>query len=138
MTLIAAVEAYRMVGWESSYKCIVSLYEDFEALRVANEKDDATDADGDGTADVLQIAPQELMQRKVLLFLKTVDPKRFSDAITGLNAGFLAVIATLKLQFAKAITLGNAIGEVLEKPANKYVLPIVEVFLFFLLGFKSF
>jgi hypothetical protein len=38
MTLIAAVEAYRMVGWESSYHCILTLYEDFEKLRIANEK----------------------------------------------------------------------------------------------------
>ena len=38
MTLIAAVEAYRMVGWESSYKCLCSLYEDFNALKDANEK----------------------------------------------------------------------------------------------------
>lgn len=41
MTLIAAVEAYRMVGWESSYHCICSLYEDFQRLAVANSKDDA-------------------------------------------------------------------------------------------------
>lgn len=32
---------------------------------------------------------------------QTVDPKRLQDAIAGLNAGFLAVVATLKLQFAK-------------------------------------
>jgi hypothetical protein len=30
-----------------------------------------------------------------------VDPHRFTEAITGLNSGFLAVVATLKLQFAK-------------------------------------
>lgn len=32
---------------------------------------------------------------------QTVDPKRSQQAISGLNAGFLAVVATLKLQFAK-------------------------------------
>lgn len=74
MTVIAAVEAYRMVGWESSYKCLCELYEDFSAIRDANSKDDAVDADNDGKADVLQISPQELMQRKVLLFLKVIFP----------------------------------------------------------------
>jgi hypothetical protein len=126
MTVIAAVEAYKLVGWESSHRCIVSLCEDFQALRAANEKDDSVDADGNGVSDVNELAAQQLLQRKVLLFLKTVDPKRFNDAISGLNAGFLAVVATLKLQFAKAITLGNAIGEILEKPANAYLLPVLQ------------
>ena len=76
---------------------------------------------------MLQISQQELITRKTMLFLKTVDPKRLTVAISGLNSGFLAVIATLKLQFAKAITLGNAIGEMLEKPAMRFVLPALEV-----------
>lgn len=72
MTLIAAVEAYKMVGWESSYKCLCALYEDFNNLREANSKDDSVDADGDGVADVQQITSQELLQRKTLLFLKVL------------------------------------------------------------------
>jgi hypothetical protein len=51
--------------------------------------------------DVLQADKKQLVVRKTLLFLKTVDPKRFQEAISGLTAGFLAVSATLKLQFAK-------------------------------------
>ena len=54
-------------------------------------------------ADVLQIDNKKLIQRKTLLFLATVDPKRVSAAISGLTAGFLAVIATLKLEFAKVL-----------------------------------
>jgi hypothetical protein len=55
--------------------------------------------------------------------LKTVDPKRVTDALAGLNAGLLAIIATLKLQFAKSITLGNSIASLLEQPAKQYVVP---------------
>jgi hypothetical protein len=62
----------------------------------------------------------------LLLFLKTVDPVRVGDALGGLQAGFLAVVATLKLQFCKAITLGSAIGEIVLKPANTYFLPTLE------------
>jgi len=126
MTLIAAAEAYRMVGWETQVKCIRELSEDFTRFLAANKQDDSVDADGDGVADTSQISKSDLMTRKTLLFLKTVDPKRLSEALGGLQSGFLAVVATLKLQFAKAITLGTAIGDILMKPANSYVVPVVE------------
>jgi hypothetical protein len=48
-------------------------------------------------------------------------------ALSGLQAGFLAVIATLKLQFAKALTLGSALAAVLEKPAEVYLVPSLEL-----------
>lgn len=40
MTLIAAVEAYRMTGWDSTQKCLVDLYRDFQNVYAANKKDD--------------------------------------------------------------------------------------------------
>ena len=46
LTLIAAVEAYKMVGYESSLKCITTLIEDFKKVVEANKKDDSVDADG--------------------------------------------------------------------------------------------
>lgn len=127
--LIAAAEAYRLVGYESSLKCIRDLNDDFGKFLLASKQDDARDDDNDGISDVIQISKKELAQRKVLLFLKTVDPKRVTEAMAGLNGGFLAVIATLKLQFAKAITLGQAIGNIVEKPANIYCLPILHALL---------
>jgi len=126
LTTIAAVEAYKLCGYESSITCIKNLYEDFSRFSLANKVDDAVDDNNDGVADVKQIPKSELATRKTLLFLRTIDPKRVSEAIAGLNAGCLAVIATLKLQFAKSITLGQAIGSVVEKPALKYGVPIVE------------
>jgi hypothetical protein len=129
MTLIAAVEAYKMVGYESSLKCIRDLNDDFNKFLQASKQDDIKDDDNDGIADVVQISKKELAQRKLLLFLKTVDPKRVTDALAGLNSGFLAVVATLKLQFAKAITLGQAIGTIVERPANIYALPVLHALL---------
>ena len=38
MTLIAAVEAYRTTGWESTYECLTHLYTDFCAIIEANKK----------------------------------------------------------------------------------------------------
>jgi hypothetical protein len=57
-----------------------------------------------------------------------VDPKRITEALSGLNSGALAIVATLKLEFAKSITLGNSISTmVFEGPAKTYVVPALEV-----------
>lgn len=125
-TLIAAVEAYRMVGYERTLKCLQSLHEDFTAFAQASEEDDLKDQDGNGIADVREISGDQLLTRKAMLFLKTVDPKRVSEAVAGINSGLLAVIATLKLQFAKSITLGSAIAVCVERVADRYALPLVE------------
>lgn len=101
VTIIAAVEAYRLVGWKTTENCCRLLWEDYKKLEAANSADDSKDDDNDGIPDVLQISNEELLKRKLLLFLRTVDPKRITDAIGGINAGFLAVAATLKMQFAK-------------------------------------
>jgi len=129
MTLIAAVEAYRMTGWESTHQCVLDLYTDLQKVLIANQKDDSRDDNNDGVPDVQQIDAKDLITRKTLLFLKTVDPHRFTAAISGIQSGFLAVVAALKVQFAKAITLGNAIAEILEIPALRFLLPLLELVL---------
>jgi hypothetical protein len=45
--------------------------------------------------------------------LVSVNPDRLLKATGALYAGFLAVVATLKLQFARAIALGASIGDIL-------------------------
>ena len=87
LTLIAAFEAYRMCGWEQSYQCIKDLGTDFKKFEEVNKIDDTKDDNNDGIADVLQISSSELGTRKVLLFLRSVDPNRLSSALSGLNAG---------------------------------------------------
>ncbi len=106
LAIIAAVEAYRMCGYETTVVCVKSLIEDFHKIVEVNKKDDAVDADKDGVADVNQITTKELVHRKGMLFLKTVDPKKFQDAFSGIYMGFMAVVATLKLGCVKALTLG--------------------------------
>jgi len=129
MTLIAAFEAYRQCGWESTKKCIDDLLLDFQKVAEANAKDDAKDDDGDGVSDVLQISAHDLAARKALLFFRTVDPVRFSGALSGLQSGFMAVVATLKVQFVKAIALGAAIAEILNVPASRFIVPALEIIL---------
>jgi len=94
-------------------------------LSTANEKDDMVDDDGDGIPDVLQISKEELAQRKLLLFVKACDPGKLSEALHSLYTCTLAVIATLRVQFARTISLGAAIGDNLYKPVEKFFIPLL-------------
>eukprot|EP01041_Mallomonas_annulata_P013839 gene13839-29436_t len=120
LTLIAAVEAYRISAWAPTSIAIKSLYRDFQLCQEADAKDNVVDEDKNGVPDVTEISSQDLLKRKLFLFAKTVDPSAVTVAITAVNTGALAVIATLKMRFASAITLGSSIGEVVERPALKY------------------
>jgi hypothetical protein len=62
---------------------------------------------------------------RALFFLQNVDPQRFTTAIVGLNAGLVAVVATLKVQFAKTITLGAALSKAIDGPAKTFLTPLV-------------
>ena len=123
MTLIAAVESYRMIGYSPNEKVYMDLIEDYNRFLEANAKDNSIDSNTDGVADVAEIDPQQLATRKTLLFLKTVDPIRLSDFISGLTAGVLAAVATMKLPFAKAMTLGNAIGDICSRLSEIFLIP---------------
>lgn len=126
MTLIAAIEAYRIAGWETQAALLAELSRDMSAFIKASLEDDKVDADGDGIPDVQQVSVQDVAQRKALLFLKTVDPRRFGEVIGGLQSGLFAVVATLKLEFAKAVTLGTVIQRMLQKPTDAYIVPLIE------------
>lgn len=127
MTVIAACEAYRIIGLEAQLKFVRDLRIDFTEFTKANAEDDQRDDDHDGIMDVKQLSKTQLAERKALLFLKTVDPNRISEAFFGLSSGLFAVIATLKMQFCKAITLAVAIGDVMMGPCNKFLTPALEM-----------
>jgi len=61
-----------------------------------------------------------------MFFLQNVDPARFSEALIGLNAGLVAVVATLKVQFARTITLGTAMSKTVEAPLKNVFLPVLQ------------
>lgn len=126
MTLIAAVEAFRICGWDRTKKCLEKLYENYLKVKEASDNDDNRDDNNDGIADVDQIEPQNLILRKVRLALVSCDPDEVSSAISGINSGLIAVIATLKVEFAKAITLGASLASVLRSPTEKYLTPILQ------------
>merc|ERR1739848_570877 len=57
---IAAVEAYRMTGWDRTQKYLMLIWEDYCIVRDESRRDDCVDADADGIADVKQITHKQL------------------------------------------------------------------------------
>ena len=117
-SLIAAAEAYRQMGYNQSVEALNSLKEDFTLFLEENKKDD----DDSSVNNVDKLSPSH----KFFVFLRSINPERFTTAIEALYGGFLAVVATLRLQFAKAITLGSALGNIVEKPLNSHVVPLLQ------------
>jgi len=124
--IITAIEAYRQIGWGPTVKALKVLHADFQTVAAASKKDDAKDADGDGIADVDQMSAADFVERKTLLMLRTTDPTAVGDAVSAISVGWVAVLAALKISFARAIALGAAIGDVLCVPALRYGAPMLK------------
>jgi len=123
---IAAVEAFRMTGWDTTRRALRDVYEDAKPIVEAWKADDKKDDDGNGKADVLQLAPAELLQRKLAVTALAIkDPDRLMAACGGLYTSWLAVQGTLRLQFAKTVTLGVSIANELYAPASRVAVPIL-------------
>jgi len=125
-TTIAAAEAFNLVTWSTTRQSLEEIYQDVVLIREAHEADEKKDEDGDGTADVKQCTPSEFAQRKLRVALLAVrDPHRLSVAVGGVYAGWLAVVATLRMNFAKTVTLGVSLATMLDEPATRYGVPIL-------------
>lgn len=121
MTLIACIEAYRISGWEATQEALKVLYSDYCRVKEASDKDDLVDDDGDGVADVLQISKNELVTRKLKVFAKSTNPEEVSKALGSIYTGVIAMMATLKMQFARTVALGVAIGDVFSRVSIKFL-----------------
>jgi len=90
----------------------------------ASERDNLKDEDGDNIADVDQMTSAELIEHKVSVALAAVDPVKLNNAVQQIYTAAIAVVGVLKLEFARTVALGNAIGDVLMVPVNKFVAPL--------------
>eukprot|EP00331_Platyophrya_macrostoma_P024578 CAMPEP_0176435046 /NCGR_PEP_ID=MMETSP0127-20121128/17065_1 /TAXON_ID=938130 /ORGANISM="Platyophrya macrostoma, Strain WH" /LENGTH=339 /DNA_ID=CAMNT_0017817951 /DNA_START=44 /DNA_END=1063 /DNA_ORIENTATION=+ len=126
VTLIAAVEAVRLSIWERLFAGIKILYQNYTIAEAQSKKDDEVDADGNGVADVLEISDRDLLTRKLYVFARSVDPQQVSDASLTIWSAVLAVIATLRIHFAQAITLGTSLGEMAQNHLSSVTQPILQ------------
>lgn len=126
---MAAAEAWRQCGGDQTAECIHDLYAQFQTALEASKADDELDEDGDGIADVEQISGNDLATRKARIVLVSTDPVIVNKAFKGVYSGWAAIIAVLKLEFAKTIALGSAIGDFLNKWAT---IPMTKILVHFM------
>mmetsp|Transcript_5037 Transcript_5037/g.10927 ORF Transcript_5037/g.10927 Transcript_5037/m.10927 type:complete len:344 (-) Transcript_5037:655-1686(-) len=122
---VAAIEAFRLCGWDRTKNSIIALYGQYKIAKAASDKDDLVDENKDGIADVKQLDKKQLLTRKIAIFMKSTDPAKVQDALQGLTAGITAVVATLRLQFAQTITLGTSLGDIFTNVADKALSPLL-------------
>lgn len=123
---IAAIEAFRLCGWDKTKVAIDALWQQFKIAKAASDKDNLVDDNNDGIADVKQIDAKQLFTRKVSLFLKVTDPAKLNEGLAGITAGATGVIAVLRNQFAQSIALGTSLGDIFTKSADKFLTPTLE------------
>eukprot|EP01037_Dinobryon_pediforme_P018723 gene18723-19027_t len=98
MTTISAVEAYRLCGYETTLRGL-AIEGPAEKSPEKFHMPDRAKSTHEQNVDV------------AVIFLRTVDPNTFIEAVVGVNMGLAAVLATLKLSFAKTITLGQSLSK---------------------------
>jgi len=125
--LIATMVAFKETGtWKTCGRAGLDIWSEAKQVIGESKNDDKKDADGDGIPDVLQASAQEVLHRKLCLAAKTVNPEKITSAVTAVSSGSLAVVASLKLTFARTLSLGASLGTTLTKPAERYLTPILK------------
>lgn len=123
---IAAIEAFRQLGWEKVKSELEILSQQAAHVIAASEEDDKKDEDGDGVADVEQIDVDKFVQRKVLVAMEAIqEPERLQTACGALFASYLAVLATLRLEFARTTAFALGIVEMIKFPLIRYLAPLL-------------
>ena len=126
---IAAIEAFRQMGWERMYDDIAVIRRQASKIDIAQKRDDLKNlANSDSDLDKSSVDdPQRFLQRKLTVAMVAVDePARLQSAIGALWAAYIAVLATLRLQFAQTTAMALGISEVFELPVSRIFGPLVK------------
>ena len=81
--------------------------------------DALTDADNNGIADIDEMDATKLFVHKLHIFFTSVNPETLGSAVGNLNLAALAIVAALKVRFARIITLGRAMADMVSPGAKK-------------------
>ncbi|KAG5184950.1 hypothetical protein JKP88DRAFT_348379 [Tribonema minus] len=119
----AAIEAFRELGGSDVYTALEDLKIDFDIVQTANKKDDEVDDNKNGIKDVKEIPSHQLVSRKLLLVLRSVDPDRVNHAMAGLYKGFTGVLVVLRFRFARVIALAVSIADHMRPLASRILAP---------------
>jgi len=128
LVTLAAIEAARKVGGESLWHEVRFVFQQATIVSAASTKDDNEDANNDGVADTDQLPPHELLQRKVRVAMEAVtEPARLQIAVGAIWAAYLAVLASLKLKFARTVAIALGVADIIRLPATRLFAPLIAV-----------
>lgn len=125
--LFAAAMAAEYGGRQTIYNAIKDLAEEVTTIIEQSKKDDDLDEDKDGVKDVNQVLGKEFVQRKTLLVLQKMNPKKVDTALAAIYKVWLSVAAVLSIRFARTISFSLAIADFLKRPVERYMAPAVQV-----------
>lgn len=126
VTLIAAFEAFRTMGGQVLNDHLAFVWHQVKIVAEAEHIDSLLDENRNGIADVDEIGVDQLAQRKLKVCMKAVtDPVKLQSAVGSLWAACLAVLATLKLQFAQTAAYAMAIADLVKFPVLRATAPFV-------------
>lgn len=121
---IAAIEAFRQLGWQKTYEELQVIYGEVQVVIAASEEDDKVDRDNNGVADVDEMEPTELAQHKLKIAMTAIKaPEKLQTAWGSLFASYLAVLATLRLEFARTTAFALGIVEMAKFPIIRSLSP---------------
>jgi hypothetical protein len=122
VTAITAIEAFKAVAYERVWNDLGLLWNQFQVAHAAVLKDDPK-----ADAKLKGGIPEDAVH-KVGVALKACDPSLVNDALAGLYAGIMSVVAALRIRFAQTITFGNNFAIRLESwLTNKWVISQLEL-----------
>jgi len=115
LMVLAAIEAWNNTGGKDTMNNLKIVFEEGQAM-LKNQR-----------APTSFVPPGEALQQSTIVALKSVkDPKRLEVAVGGLWSSYLAVIATLRMQFARTVALALGIADNIKKPLTKAITPALE------------
>jgi hypothetical protein len=124
-TLFSAIQAAEQGGRAKLVEAIGDLAEEAIIILEQSRKDDKVDADNNGKADVDELDSHEYVERKTLLVLSKMDPKKVDNALSSIYSVWMCVMAVLSIQFARTVQMANSIAEFMEQPVHRFIAPII-------------
>lgn len=104
---IAAIEAATNFGGHSLVKALKRVYKEGKIATLASMHDDEQHPDA-----AYDMTPSELMHHKAVLCMSAIkNPEKLVNAVQCLVSAYVAVLATLKFQFARTLALALAIAD---------------------------
>lgn len=123
---IAAIEAFRNMGGQNFMEDMKVIWQQGTLVEAASAIDDKKDDDKNGIADVEELSNKDLINRKVMVAMIAIDdPQRLQQAVGNLWSAYMAVLAVLRLEFARTIAIALGIAEMIELPVFRFVGPLV-------------